>query len=220
MKKLIGMAMLITTILVVPSTSAEEKRNRRGDDSRYRQSNRSNSQSSARAQRSQRRNRRNDYTTTTRRTRRNDYSSTTYRNNRHSTYRNYRSYRHRPSTRYRSHTRRWNYTRDYFSYLDRSYIYSQRWVRYYFDYADGYYFDDYPYYVYNGYRHRYSHVDTCDYQLVDSWSDTVERNFSSYTCSTGYDLCANLRDDLNEYEYDYRYFCAESYNSYDDNYYY
>jgi hypothetical protein len=76
--------------------------------------------------------------------------------------------------------------------------------------------DGRPFYVYNGYRHRYTPVEICDYELVDRHSHTTYRTFYGISCSTGYDRCADLRDDLNWYEYDDRYFCAERY--YDDPY--
>ena len=97
--------------------------------------------------------------------------------------------------------------------MNRSYVYAQKWLRVTLALANGYhYFNNYPYFVYNGYRHRYSNYDTCNYELVDAYTNTVHRTYHSYSCSVGYDLCADLRDDLNEYEWDNRYFCAEKYN--------
>ena len=65
--------------------------------------------------------------------------------------------------------------------------------------------------------HRYSHIDNCDYELVDGHSNTVHRRFHNYTCATGYDLCADLRDSLNSSYNGYKYFCSERFN-YDSNY--
>ena len=83
-------------------------------------------------------------------------------------------------------------------------------------YVNGYYaFNNYPYYVFNGYRHRYSSVDLCDYDLVDSYSDTIEKTFYGLSCKRAYDKCAFERTIFNESERDYRYFCAEKFdNSY------
>lgn len=124
---------------------------------------------------------------------------------------NYRVYRHVPDRSYTSHRTRYYNPRDY----QRSYsnyIYLNRWLRISIGYSNGYYYySDYPYFVYNGYSHRYSSYDNCNYELVDSYSNSVERTFYSYTCSMGYDMCADLRDDLNEYQWDNRYFCAERY---------
>ncbi len=82
---------------------------------------------------------------------------------------------------------------------------------------DGYYWDNYPFFVYNGYRHRYSHLDVCNYDLVDGDTNSVYRSYSEYTCSVAYDLCADLRDSLNWSSTDYRYFCSERF-SYDTSY--
>ncbi|RZF21428.1 hypothetical protein DAY19_07005 [Halobacteriovorax vibrionivorans] len=125
----------------------------------------------------------------------------------------YRRYRHTPYRDHVRHNRRWYTTRDYHRTIRPIYVYNNRWLRVRVSYSDGYWYgSDYPYFIYNGYRHRYSSYDTCNYELVDSYTDHVEQTFYSYTCSVGYDICADLRDDLNYYQNDYRYFCAERYN--------
>jgi hypothetical protein len=96
-------------------------------------------------------------------------------------------------------------------------------------YRNGYYvLDNYPYYVYNGYRYRYSTYDYCNYQLVDSFDHRVERTYWSQICNTGYDSCSMERDRLNSQFGQFRYFCSETYRdsnydwstpSYDDSYY-
>lgn len=91
-------------------------------------------------------------------------------------------------------------------------LYRNRWLRWSISFNDGlHYLDGRPFYVYNGYRYRYTPVEICDYELVDSYSHTTHRTFYGLSCSAGYDRCADLRDDLNWYEYDDRYFCAERY---------
>ncbi len=80
----------------------------------------------------------------------------------------------------------------------------------YFYVYDGYQeLDNYPYYVYHGYRHRYSPVEMCQYELVDGEHNTVARTYGVKECNLAYDQCAMERDDLNdEYDAD-RFFCAE-----------
>lgn len=69
----------------------------------------------------------------------------------------------------------------------------------------------YPYFVFNGYQHRYSNLDTCDYQLVDRYTDSAVRYYDNRVCSAGYDECARDRDWENDNAYENRYFCAETY---------
>ena len=129
--------------------------------------------------------------------------STTYRRHVHSPYRhNYVQRRNYLETRnYAQAVRRYN----------ANYFY-RNWIFYPSTRTNGYYvIDSYPYFVFNGYRHRYSNVDLCDYQLVDSYTDSVVRNFDNRICSYGYDECARERDYQNDYEYGNRYFCAERY---------
>ncbi len=79
-------------------------------------------------------------------------------------------------------------------------------------YNNGYWtIDNYPYYVFNGYRYRYSHLDTCNYQLVDSWNHDVVDTFWNQTCNTGYDACSYQRDRMNSQMGDFRYFCSETF---------
>lgn len=100
----------------------------------------------------------------------------------------------------------------YRNYRNHVTLYQNRWFRWSISFNDGlHYLDGRPIYVYNGYRHRYTPVEICDYELVDRYSHTTYRTFYGQTCSAGYDRCAELRDDLNWYEYDDRYFCAERY---------
>ena len=156
----------------------------------------------------------------------------------------YRDYGHRPSwnrtharfTRHvhssrrynRTHHNRWNSRRNYFSTITYRDVYWDRWLRTRVSWNDGYYWhNNYPWYTYNGYSHRYSNVDTCDYELVDGFNNTVERTYYNYTCSFGYDQCADQRDQMNNWSNDYRYFCSErlegnvnDYNyDYDDDFY-
>ncbi len=69
----------------------------------------------------------------------------------------------------------------------------------------------YPYWVYNGYLHRYSRYDKCNYQLIDKYSMTVLESYFGQTCKSGFDNCADLRDHLNRMENEYRFTCAETF---------
>lgn len=81
-------------------------------------------------------------------------------------------------------------------------------------YNNGYWkLDNYPYYVYNGYRYRYSSVDYCNYQLVDQNNHMVVNNYWNQICNTGYDACSLERDRLNSGMGEYRYFCSETYSN-------
>ena len=118
---------------------------------------------------------------------------------------------HRPGRNFRRH-RRFYGPRRFFNYLPSRYIYLNRWVRYGSECYDGqYYYQNYPWYCSDGYLHRYSHLDDCNYHLVDLRSNEVVESFSNYACNTGYDLCADLRDSMNEQVGDGRYFCSERY---------
>jgi hypothetical protein len=122
----------------------------------------------------------------------------------------YVTYRHNPFRNHRRHVRRYNSRRRYHTTIPYRFIYSNRWLRIRVSWDNGYRWDnEYPYYIYNGYSHRYSNYDTCNYELVDGNDNDVIRTYNNYTCSTGYDLCSDLRDDLNASEYGYRYFCSE-----------
>lgn len=128
------------------------------------------------------------------------------------------SYTHVPYRRAVNHHNRWSRSMSYHYTLPYSNIYWDRWVRVRHQRNNGYFnYNNYPYFVYNGYRHRYSRTDNCNYELVDGYNNDTERNFSTYSCSTGYDLCADVRDQMNRYESGYRYFCSEKFNK-DSNY--
>lgn len=122
---------------------------------------------------------------------------------------NHSPYRHNYVQR-RHYLRTSNYAQAVRRY-NSNYFY-RNWIFYPSTRTNGYYvIDNYPYFIFNGYRHRYSNMDICDYQLVDSYTDTVIRYYNNRTCSYGYDECARERDYQNDYEYGNRYFCAESY---------
>jgi len=71
--------------------------------------------------------------------------------------------------------------------------------------------DGYPYWVMNGYMHRYSSTDSCNYQLIDKYSMRVVESYWNKTCSVGYDKCSELRSNLNYLENSYRFTCAETF---------
>jgi len=90
------------------------------------------------------------------------------------------------------------------------YIYRGLWIRIYINYDNGFYFyNGYPYYVYNNVLHRYSEEDSGEFDLVDSYTDKVYATFFGRSLRQSYDRCAEIRDILNEEAEDYRYFCAE-----------
>jgi len=96
--------------------------------------------------------------------------------------------------------------------ISRSYIY-YRWIMFpvYYTYSPGYYvFDNYPYYVYNGFRYRYSQVDQCQYDLVNGADNSVVRRTDLIACSVAYDQCAADRDAMNQSIGLDQYFCAEA----------
>jgi len=130
----------------------------------------------------------------------------------------YNYYSHNPYYDIPYHHGRWATSRNYFYGLPYSYIYWDSWLRFRVDWDNGYRsWNDYPYYVYNGYLHRYSNQDQCDYELVDGYSNQTVATYHSYTCNVGYDQCADLRDSYNQSEGNYRYFCSEKLD-YDQNY--
>lgn len=157
----------------------------------------------------------------------NRHNGNTYGNNRYNTptrvrttptrYNNspYRAYNHRSYN--HNYVQRRQYLRsiNYYNHVvryNRNYV-RNNWIFYPQSYSNGYYvIEQYPYFVYNGYRHRYSMSDSCDYQLVDSISNQVVQNFYGM-CARSYDNCANERDWKNNYEYSNRYFCAETFRS-------
>lgn len=142
-------------------------------------------------------------------------------------YRPYVYYHHNPYYGSIHHSVRYYNPYDYYSRIPYRYVYWDSWVRWGVSYNDGFfYIESYPYFVYNGYRHRYSPVDTCDYELVDGYDNRAVATFHGRSCQSGYDMCANERDERNYRSYDHRYFCAErldnsrSYNwNYNDDFY-
>jgi hypothetical protein len=128
--------------------------------------------------------------------------------------RRYTPYRHQSRRNVLRHAnRRYQRSSNYFNYMrsfNTNYIY-RNWLMFPSTRANGYHVNNnYPFFVYNGYQHRYSTMDTCDYQLIDKNNDQVVDTFYNQTCSYGYDSCSVQRDQLNEYEYENRYFCAET----------
>ena len=73
--------------------------------------------------------------------------------------------------------------------------------------------NNYPYYIYNGYRHRYSSFETCNYQLFDKNNHQVIQTFWNNNCANGYNFCANMRDNMNEQLWENRYECAETFRN-------
>lgn len=125
-------------------------------------------------------------------------------------YMTYTRYHHSPYIYPMRDYRRYYSARDYFLTIPYRYIYWNTWLRYRTSTYDGFqWLNGYPYYVYNGYQHRYSSDDRCNYELVDGYSNTVVRSFAGYSCRDGYDYCADLRDDMNYRRSGYQYFCSE-----------
>jgi hypothetical protein len=132
----------------------------------------------------------------------------------------------------RIHSTRYYRSMDWYNYVaqvNRDYIYAN-WIFYPASgYSNGYYhLENYPYYVYNGYRYRYSSMDYCNYQLVDQYNHQVLQTYWNQTCNSGYDLCSMERDRMNAGTGQFRYFCSEtirennfdySVPTYDDRYY-
>ncbi len=119
--------------------------------------------------------------------------------------RNYHSGRYKPVTPHKTVSvqlrgvNRFNNPSNYYRYVPRQYVYVN-WIYYptSFDYDDGYYvIDDYDYYVYQGYRHRYSDEDKCNYELVRVKDYKVMQQYYDISCKQAYDQCAVARDKLN-----------------------
>lgn len=130
----------------------------------------------------------------------------------------YVHYEHAPYRATYYHTVRYNNTYDWYNYVWRSnpnYVYAH-WIFWpATGHHNGYWtIDDYPYYVYNGYRYRYSAMDYCNYQLVDKYDHHVIQTYWNQLCNSGYDACSYDRDRLNSQMSDYRYFCSETYRDY------
>ena len=87
-------------------------------------------------------------------------------------------------------------------------------MRYPYQYQDGYiWHSGYPYFAYNGYIHRYSNRDICNFELVDSQSRQTVESYQGQICNIGYDTCAQQRDEMNSQENSYKYFCSERYSN-------
>lgn len=130
-------------------------------------------------------------------------------------YRNTVPYRNRVSVnQYRHINRRYAYTNNYYGFLrtnHSNFIY-RNWVLYPSARLDGFFlYNSYPYFVYNGYQHRYSGYDRCNYQLVDGYNNVSVQSYFNQFCNIGYNDCAITRDNLNSSSYSNRYYCAESF---------
>lgn len=127
-------------------------------------------------------------------------------------------YNHSASVRVTTRHRRYSNSNYYVRVRNknRNYIYIH-WYYYPTSKQNGYYtFRGYPYYVHYGYRHRYSSIDQCNYQLIDKYDHKVIASFYNMSCKEGYDSCAILRDSKNNQEREFRYSCAETFR--DDSY--
>ena len=71
--------------------------------------------------------------------------------------------------------------------------------------------------VHNGYKHRYSNIDSCNYQLIDTHTHNVQSTWWNNTCNIGYNACASIRDNQNFSTNEFRYECVETFrdSSYD-----
>jgi hypothetical protein len=101
--------------------------------------------------------------------------------------------------------------RDFHLSVGNQYIY-KNWIYYPtpYQYQTGFHcMDGYPYYVYNGYRHRYSEVDLCNYDLYDQDDKTIIKTYYGIECKKAFDLCSAKRDQLNDDEAFERYNCVE-----------
>lgn len=126
----------------------------------------------------------------------------------------YRRYNHVPyRNRYR-HQRRYYNIYDYHRGIPYRHVYANNWLRFYvgYNYGNGYVMiGGYPYFVYNGYRHRYSYYDHCNYELVDTMYNSVVTSYYGRSCADSYNSCAAQRDQWNWNARGYRYFCSERY---------
>jgi hypothetical protein len=134
-------------------------------------------------------------------------------------YRNYNRYYHTPYRTRVSHRVRYT-PRAYYRHVNsslRAAIYLN-WILNPSVRSNGYVlYNNYPYFVHNGYRHRYSWNDTCNYQLFDKYTHQVVRSYWNNICAVGYNQCALDRDSRNERAWENRYECAETFrnNGYD-----
>ena len=109
-------------------------------------------------------------------------------------------------------TRRFATPDDYFARLSAKHYLKRTWVRFNVEGIDnGYYlYKGYPFFVHDEYAFRYSKVDTCLFELVDTNDYSVREDFTYNKCKKGYDLCAVERDDLNNAAGYQRFFCGEN----------
>jgi hypothetical protein len=120
-------------------------------------------------------------------------------------------YNHTPHRYNRTHHRNWYNPRSFWTRVPRNHVYRDRWLRWNYNYRNGFHwYNNYPWFVFNNYLHRYSDSDNCNYELVDGYYDEVVERFYSMSCRRGYDECARLRDDWNWEEREDRYFCSET----------
>lgn len=129
---------------------------------------------------------------------------------------NYRvPYSHRINVnRFHHRNRRFLAPRNYFGFLRNNYsnFFHRNWVLFPTARGNGFFLNNsYPYFVFNGYQHRYSAYDRCNYELVDSYNNLRVQPFYNQFCNIGYNQCAILRDNLNHAEFSNRYYCAENY---------
>jgi hypothetical protein len=106
---------------------------------------------------------------------------------------------------------RYSTPRAYSTHIERRYIFRQ-WIQepVIFSYTNGYWeIDNYPYYVESGFRYRYSPVETCQYDLVDSSSYDTVRSYPIMACNIAFDTCSADREVLNGAVNAESYFCAE-----------
>lgn len=126
--------------------------------------------------------------------------------------------KHKPQQHSYHHTVHYYHPIQYHYLVPPMYLYRGVWVRWWVDYPNGFViYDDYPYYVWNGYLHRYSSTDEGSYDVVDSFTDTVYATFYGENTRQAYDRAAEMRDILNYREKAERYFCAERFE-YDPDY--
>jgi hypothetical protein len=160
-------------------------------------------------------------TTTTRRptrpstARRAPVRTTRPRVNRAPVYRNRIPYRNRVTVnQYRHINRRFARTNNYYNWLriNHSNFIQRNWFMYPTARLDGFFLNNnYPYFVFNGYQHRYSGYDRCNYQLVDGYNNVSVQSYFNQFCNVGYNGCAITRDNLNRSSFSNRYYCAESF---------
>ena len=71
-------------------------------------------------------------------------------------------------------------------------------------------YNQYPYFAFNGYLHRYSAVDTCNYQLINTLGQVAVRNYVGL-CNVSYNQCAAVRDGFNYRARSFQFVCAETF---------